>query len=171
MRRGRGRPLSASRENCTRPLSRHQAGLLSQVKSWWLSFAFTGGPYLECQKHLAPVDSRAWWLIQRKPFGLKKKLEKSWSRVQRSYLIQLFQKFKGINFLRECSRILVRKNYKKKPKIKCITRENTKQLRQEKKRMAAPEEMEAGCYYSPGWAQARPSSEETVSLTKWLGSS
>lgn len=66
---------------------------------------------------------------------------------------------------------LSKKELQEKPKIKCITRENTKQLRQEKKRMAAPEEMEAGCYYSPGCAQARPSSEETVSLTKWLGSS
>lgn len=32
-----------------------------------------------------------------------------------------------------------------KSKVKCIARENTKQLRQEKKRMAAPEEMEVGC--------------------------
>lgn len=38
-----------------------------------------------------------------------------------------------------------KKELQEKPKIKCITRENTKQLRQEKKRTAAPEEMEAGC--------------------------
>lgn len=46
-----------------------------------------------------------------------------------------------------------------------------KAIKAREKEDAAPEEMEARRYYSPGRAQARPSSEETVSLTKWLGSS
>lgn len=41
-----------------------------------------------------------------------------------------------------------KKELQEKPKIKCITRENTKQLRQEKKRTPAPEEMEAGRSYA-----------------------